>query len=78
MKASTVSAKGSVVIPKELRERLGLKKGDKVQFVEYGNVIAVVLVSKDPIAESAGMLKGESSLVEALMKSRRQDEATGK
>ena len=78
MKTSTLSAKGWVVIPQELRERFGLKKGDKVQFVEYGNVIAVVPVSRDPIAKSAGMLKSDKSMIEALLKSREEDAAKGK
>jgi AbrB family looped-hinge helix DNA binding protein len=78
MNTSIVSAKGWVVIPQELRERYGLKKGDKVHFVEYGGVIAVVPVSKNPVGESAGMLKGDTSLVEALLKSRQEDAAKGK
>jgi len=78
MDTSTLSAKGWVVIPQELRERYGLKKGDKVRFVEYGGVIAVVPISKTPVAESRGMLKGETSLVKALLKSRQEDAAKGK
>jgi AbrB family looped-hinge helix DNA binding protein len=78
MNTSILSAKGWVVIPQELRERYGLKKGDRVRFVEYGGVIAVVPVSKNPVGESAGMLKGDTSLVEALLKSRQEDAAKGK
>ena len=78
MNTSTVSAKGWVVIPKELRERFGLKKGDKVHFVEYGGTIAVVPVSKDAIKESAGMLKGDQSLTAALLESRQEDSARGR
>lgn len=78
MNTSTLSAKGWVVIPQELRERYRLKKGDKVHFVEYGGVIAVVPVSENPIEESAGMLKGDTPLVEALLKSRQGDIAKGK
>ncbi len=78
MNTSTVSAKGWVVIPKELRERFGLKKGDKVHFVEYGGTIAVVPMSKDAIRESAGMLKGDPSLLAALLKTRQEDAARGR
>jgi AbrB family looped-hinge helix DNA binding protein len=78
MNTSTVSAKGWVVIPQELRGRYGLKKGDKVHFVEYGGVIAVVPVSNNAIEETKGMLKGQTSLVEALFNSRREDAAKGK
>lgn len=33
MKSSTVSSKGQVTIPQEVRVRLGLKVGDRVEFV---------------------------------------------
>lgn len=78
MKTSTVSAKGWVVIPAELRRRYGLKKGDKVSFVEYGGMMAVIPVPGDPVKESVGVLKGEGSLCEALLKSRREEEGRGK
>jgi AbrB family looped-hinge helix DNA binding protein len=78
MKTVTVSAKGWVVIPQELRERYRLKKRDRVHFVEYGGVIAVVPVSKKPLKESAGMLKGKTSLLQALRKARKEDANKGK
>lgn len=78
MNTSTVSAKGWVVIPKELRERFGLKKGDKVRFIEYGGTIAVVPLAKNAVKESAGMLKGDTSLLSALQKSRQEDAAKGR
>ncbi len=78
MNTSTVSAKGWVVIPKELRERFGLKKGDKVRFIDYGGTIAMVPLSKNAIKESAGMLKGETSLLASLLQSRREDAARGR
>ena len=78
MTTGTLSAKGWVVIPQELRERYGLKKGDKLHFIDYGGVISIVPVSKNPIAEAEGMLKGETSLVETLLKSRAEDKAKGK
>lgn len=78
MNTSTISAKGWVVIPKELRERFGLKKGDKVHFIEYGGTIAVVPISKNAIRESAGTLKGDKSLISALLKSRQEDTAKGR
>jgi AbrB family looped-hinge helix DNA binding protein len=78
MRASTLSAKGWVVIPRELRERHGLKTGDKLRVVDYGGVIAVIPVSKDPIREARGMLKGETSLTQALLASRREDAGKGK
>lgn len=35
MAESTVSTKGQVVIPKEVRDRLGLRSGDRVEFTVH-------------------------------------------
>jgi AbrB family looped-hinge helix DNA binding protein len=68
-----ISAKGWVVIPKEIRQRYGLKKGDRVHFVDYGGQIALVPALKDPIHDLRGMFKGGPSLTEALLEERRKD-----
>jgi AbrB family looped-hinge helix DNA binding protein len=78
MNTSTLSEKGWVVIPLELRERYGLKKGDRVHVIDYGGVISIVPASEVPIKNSLGILKGKTSLVKALVKSRRQDAERGK
>lgn len=37
---STLSSKGQITVPIEVRERLGLKEGDRVEFViEHGRTI---------------------------------------
>src|SRR4030067_435375 len=66
-----VSKKGLVVIPKDIRERHGIRPGDKVRFIDLGDVISIVPVSEDPIAKGLGMLKGGPSLTEALLEERR-------
>ena len=78
MNTSILSEKGWVVIPQELRERYGLKKGDRVHIIDYGGVISIVPASADPIKNSSGMLKGKTSLVQELLKSRRKDAERGK
>ncbi len=78
MTTSTLSGKGWVVIPQELRERYGLKKGDKVHFIDYGGHISIIPASANPIKDAHGMLKGKVSLTEALLKSRHEDAARGK
>ncbi len=78
MTTSTLSGKGWVVIPQELREKYGLKKGDKVHIIDYGGVLSIIPVSKDPVKASFGMLKGGPSLTKALLESRREDAARDK
>jgi AbrB family looped-hinge helix DNA binding protein len=65
-----VSAKGWVVIPKELRERYGIKKGTRIRFVDYGGSISLVpeVAEEDPIETLYGMLADGPSLTEALLK----------
>lgn len=78
MNTSTLSKKGWIVIPQELRERYRLKTGDRVHVIDYGGVISIIPASDAPIKNSQGMLKGKSSLIKELVKSRRRDEELGK
>ena len=78
MNTSTLSEKGWVVIPQELRQRYGLKKGDRVHVIDYGGVLSIVPASPAPVGSGRGMLRGKTSLVEALVKSRQEDAAQGK
>jgi AbrB family looped-hinge helix DNA binding protein len=53
---STLTRKGQATIPVELREKLGLKEGDKLVWREIDGVITVVSAS-DHVRRTAGMLK---------------------
>ena len=64
MPIATITSKGQVTIPLEVRERLGLKTGDEINF-ELGPEGEVVLTSKRiPFEEIEGMLhrRGEKPL----------------
>jgi AbrB family looped-hinge helix DNA binding protein len=69
-----VSEKGLVVIPKELREKYGIKKGDKVSFVDYGGTIYLMPVPEDPIRSSLGMFKGLMTMEDYLEDKRKERE----
>jgi AbrB family looped-hinge helix DNA binding protein len=56
MAAVTVSPKFQVVIPKEIRRKLGLLPGQKVQVVVYGDRIELIPVR--PAKRMRGFLKG--------------------
>ncbi|MBU3680153.1 MAG: AbrB/MazE/SpoVT family DNA-binding domain-containing protein [Candidatus Kapabacteria bacterium] len=52
----TVSPKFQIVIPQELRERMDIKPGQKVTFMEWkGAMVIVPVLSAD---EAFGFLKG--------------------
>ena len=73
MPTLTISQKGWVVIPAELRKKYHLGPGTEVTIVDYGGVLSIVPASKDPIEDGAGMLKGTDSLTEAIVEEHRQD-----
>ncbi len=73
MVLGTISTNGRVIIPKEIRDKYHLKQGNKVHFIDYGDVISIIPVSDDPIEKTAGTLKGKKSLTKALLKARKED-----
>ena len=66
MQTSTLTSKGQVTIPAELRKRLGLRPGDRVGFVVEDG--AVRLVRRESRVEAAfGILKAETSVTDEDM-----------
>jgi len=57
----TVSRKFQVVIPREIREALGLRPGQRVEALRYGDRVAFILVR--PMKAMRGFLKGLKSSV---------------
>ncbi len=52
----TVSPKFQVVIPLAIREAMGIRPGQKVQAIQYGDRIELIPVRQ--MRKSRGMLKG--------------------
>jgi len=73
-KASKVTVKGQVLIPGDIRKRLHINPGSEVRFVEYGNVVCIVPVVKEPVDDAYGFLRdGGPSTTEELLKERSKD-----
>jgi antitoxin PrlF len=54
---SVVSEKGQVTIPKALRDRLGIRAGEVLDFEEMeGRLVASKVVERDPVDEVYGIL----------------------
>jgi AbrB family looped-hinge helix DNA binding protein len=70
MSVAKVSTKGWVVIPAEYRRKYGIKAGDQVHIVDYGGLLAIVPLLPDPVEQACGILKGPTSLTEALLAER--------
>ncbi|MDI6765086.1 MAG: AbrB/MazE/SpoVT family DNA-binding domain-containing protein [Thermodesulfobacteriota bacterium] len=70
----TLSSKGQLVIPKEIREALGVKPGKKVFFkMVKDHLVEIVPLPEDPVRHFCGIFKEGSSLTKALLKEREED-----
>ena len=62
MTSVTVSPKYQVVIPKEVRESMGIVSGQKIQVLTYRNRIGLIPIK--PMEDMRGFLKGIDTSVE--------------
>lgn len=66
----TISNKGWVVIPAEMRKKYNLVPGTEVTLVDYGGVLTIVPIIVNPIKKGRGLLTGQPSLSASLKKDR--------
>ena len=67
MEATSVTSKGQVTIPKELRQRLDIRQGSKMEFSLVGTDV-IMRVRSSPVAEPTsgfGLLKSRRVAVPA-------------
>jgi len=74
MTIHTISNKGWIVIPADLRKKYKLVPGDVVKIIDYGGVLAIVPVKHDPVNAAAGMLKSGKSLTQILLDEHRNEQ----
>ncbi len=67
------SAKGQIVIPKAIRERLGITPGKRILLRIVGNHAEITPLPDDPIKGMRGILRGGKSLANELLVERRKD-----
>ncbi|MBN2009049.1 AbrB/MazE/SpoVT family DNA-binding domain-containing protein [candidate division KSB1 bacterium] len=73
MLSATISSKGAVVIPKEIRKKYAIEAGKKVFFIENENGVELRSLSGDPVNALRGSMKTDKSALELLHESRVQD-----
>jgi AbrB family looped-hinge helix DNA binding protein len=56
MSTATMTSKGQTTIPKDIREKLGLKPGDRIHFVTLPDGTVRLLAQNLPITALKGML----------------------
>jgi AbrB family looped-hinge helix DNA binding protein len=70
---TTVSTKGQLVIPAEIRERLGIEPGAKIAISVEGSRIVLQPVNQR-IDELYGIFRSDRSLVDELIAERREED----
>lgn len=53
---STITSKGQATIPKAVRDRLGVKPGDRIKFFVHPNGSVVILPTR-PVTDLRGIVK---------------------
>ncbi len=76
--AGVVTSKGQITVPKPIRERLGLKQGDRIEFVaeSHRTVVRRARKSGNAFAKYAGALgtfKGDKKKVNAWLRDLRDE-----
>ena len=69
---TTVTRRGQTVVPALIRKRYEIREGDHLVWLDDGQVIKVIPIPADPVKALRGCAQGEN-LLEALLKSRRED-----
>jgi len=78
----TISSKGWVVIPAELRKKYRLNPGTEVVIVDYGGVLSIIPAVREPVKQGRGLLKDipslKGDLIKERAKERRREDARSK
>lgn len=69
---TTVSTKGQLVIPSEMRASLGIEPGMRIAVTQDGSRIVLEPVSEELVDKTRGLFAGKPSLTEELKRGRRQ------
>ena len=73
MQEAKILGKGQLVIPVNIRKKLGLKPGDSVKVFDYDGAIHVIPSSRNPVKEATGILPQRPSLSKKLLKDRARE-----
>lgn len=70
---TTMSTKGQLVIPAEMRALLGLQPGDRIALTLEDSRIILQPVNDKFVDQLRGMFSGKPSMADELQQERRQD-----
>ena len=70
---TTVSVRGQTVVPREIREKMGIEPQSKLKWQIVDGQIIVTPIPPDPVRASVGLLKGKGLTTEDLLVERRKE-----
>ena len=73
MDVAKVTTKGQIVIPAGIRKRFGIVKGTRLSIEETDDALVLRPITAAYLDRVAGMLQGQGSLSEALLRERARD-----
>lgn len=73
MSTVTVSSKGQIVMPKKIRDALGIKPKQKVFLKVVQNHAEIIPLPENPAQAFCGIFKKGSSLTKTLLKTRKEE-----
>ena len=68
MPVVTVSSKGQIIIPSEIRKKFNIKQGDRFELQVRDGKLVLVPIQDKPFVKLHGALKGKTSLTGSLQK----------
>ena len=69
---TTVSTRGQTVVPREIRERMGIVPRSRLEWQIKDGLIVVTPIPPDPVRASIGILEGRGLTTEDLLAERRK------
>ena len=75
MITSSVSTRGQLVIPHELRKKYGIEHHSQVRWIDTGHGLMLISLTDCPVTSSRGMLKKTKVSTHSLLEARKKDEA---
>lgn len=70
---TTVSVRGQTVIPRQIREELGITPATRLEWKVKNGVMIVLPLPSDPVQSSIGVLAGRGPSTADLLAERRAD-----
>lgn len=71
---TTVSERGQTVIPRKIREKLGITSSTRLEWKVQNGVIIVLPLPSDPVRSSIGILEGRGLSTAELLAERKADQ----